>query len=159
LSATLPFDSYDFYLCGPVAFMQALYDGLRHLDVADARIHAEAFGPSSLHRDPVAAPSPVVPARAPARESVPVAFTASGHEARWTPQAGSLLELAEARGLSPAFSCRRGECGTCRTRIVEGAVAYATTPTAAVADGEALICCAVPAAREDGGADRLVLDL
>jgi ferredoxin-NADP reductase/predicted pyridoxine 5'-phosphate oxidase superfamily flavin-nucleotide-binding protein len=50
IKAALAFDDYDFYLCGPAAFTQALYDGLRDLNVADARIHAEAFGPSTLTR-------------------------------------------------------------------------------------------------------------
>lgn len=45
IKAALSFDDYDFYLCGPAAFTQAIYDGLRDLNVADARIHAEAFGP------------------------------------------------------------------------------------------------------------------
>ncbi len=47
---TLPFNDYDFYLCGPAGFMQSLYDGLRDLNIADERIHAEAFGPASMQR-------------------------------------------------------------------------------------------------------------
>jgi ferredoxin len=90
---------------------------------------------------------------------VPVVFAASAKEARWTPGAGSLLDLAEARGLAPDFSCRGGSCGTCRTRIIEGAVAYATPPSASVGADEALICCAMPADKASGGGDRLILDL
>ncbi|MBN3752190.1 2Fe-2S iron-sulfur cluster binding domain-containing protein [Paraburkholderia sp. Tr-20389] len=158
LRATLPFDDYDFYLCGPTAFMQSMYDGLRDLNVADNRIHAEAFGPSGLQRrkDAAAATDPV---RVAADQPVPVAFVKSGKEARWSPDSGSLLDLAEARGLNPEFGCRGGSCGTCRTRIVEGAVAYAIAPEFQVPDDEALICCAVPASPETGGGDRLLLDL
>lgn len=158
LCDTLPFNDYDFYLCGPGAFMQSMYDGLRDLNVADHRIHAEAFGPSGLQRrkDSVAASGPV---RVAADQPVPIAFVKSGKEARWNPESGSLLELAEARGLNPEFGCRGGSCGTCRTRIVEGAVAYTVTPEFTVADDEALICCAVPANAETGGSDRLLLDL
>ncbi|MFO7177038.1 2Fe-2S iron-sulfur cluster-binding protein, partial [Enterococcus faecium] len=75
------------------------------------------------------------------------------------PQSGTLLELAEARGLSPAFSCREGNCGSCRTRLLAGAVTYLKQPTAEVADGEVLICCAVPAKPEAEGDNRLQLDL
>ncbi|SAL09340.1 2Fe-2S iron-sulfur cluster-binding protein [Caballeronia telluris] len=155
LKGILPFDDYDFYLCGPAAFMQSIYDGLRSLNVADGRIHAEAFGPSGLvrKRDEGASKAP---ARLPATESVPVAFVKSSKEARWTPAAGTLLELAEARGLAPEFSCRGGSCGTCRTRVVEGEVAYPVAPSFQVGDDEALICCAVPAASHAGP---LVLDL
>ncbi len=52
LSEALPFNDYDFYLCGPAPFMQDIYDGLRRLNIANARIHAEAFGPASLRRTP-----------------------------------------------------------------------------------------------------------
>ena len=60
---TLPFDAYDFYMCGPPPFMQGLYDQLSEIGVPDARIHAEAFGPASLKRRTSAAvnasPAPV----------------------------------------------------------------------------------------------------
>ena len=154
LGRFLPFGDHAFYLCGPAAFTQALYDGLRGYGIEDARLHAEAFGPAALRRSqPLEAAAPVRPAAA--TDSVPVVFTASLKEARWTPAAGSLLELAEARGLDPAFSCREGHCGSCRTRLLGGAVTYARAPAARVAAGEALLCCAVPAA----GTDRLELDL
>ncbi|WP_455844498.1 2Fe-2S iron-sulfur cluster-binding protein [Pantoea agglomerans] len=148
LSQVLPFNDYDFYLCGPPQFTQALYDGLRALNIADDRIHAEAFGPSSLQRtnDVVAEAKPLLPV---ATQSVPVKFMDSLKEARWTPDAGSLLELAEARGLSPAYSCRAGHCGSCKTKLLQGAVTYPTPPSAQVADDEVLICCARPAQQED----------
>ena len=156
LRQVLGFDDHDFYLCGPPPFMQSLYDGLRDLNIADSRIHAEAFGPASMRRrvDAVAAP-----AAKPSAAPVPVAFAASAKEAHWAPGSGSLLDLAEARGLSPEFSCRGGSCGTCRTRIIAGAVAYETPPSASVGADEALICCAMPADTASGGGDRLILDL
>jgi ferredoxin-NADP reductase/predicted pyridoxine 5'-phosphate oxidase superfamily flavin-nucleotide-binding protein len=158
LTHHLPFDDYDFYLCGPAPFTQSLYDGLRSYAVADHRIHAEAFGPSSLERrpDPGAAP----PARpAASTRPVPVLFTTSLKEARWTAGSGSLLELAEARGLDPAFSCRAGSCGTCRTKLLAGTVTYPTEPTASIREDEVLLCCAIPAAREDGADNRIELAL
>lgn len=156
LSRTLPFDDYDFYLCGPAGFMQALYDGLRDRNIADSRIHAEAFGPAGLTRRPErGAPAATVLETAVALESVPVVFMKSAKEARWEPDGGSLLELAEARGLTPAFGCRAGTCGTCATRIMEGAVAYPVAPSYPVADGEALICCSMPAE----GVERLSLEV
>lgn len=158
LTRVLAFDDYDFYVCGPPSFTQALYDGLRHRNIADGRIHAEAFGPSSLTRTADAGvATPVRPP--PSTGPVPVVFTDSLKEARWTPDAGTLLDLAEARGLSPAFGCREGSCGTCRTKLITGAVTYVREPTAAVAADEVLICCAVPAGRDadDGNRIQLVL--
>lgn len=157
LKALLPFDDYDFYLCGPGSFTQDLYDGLRALNISDQRIHAESFGPSSLCRRPDQAhPDVVLPPAA--NRAVPVLFAKSAKEARWTPASGSLLELAESRGLSPEFSCRGGSCGICKTRIVSGEVAYPQPPAAFPETGHALICRAVPAASADGIAP-LVLDL
>ena len=89
---------------------------------------------------------------------MPVLFELSAKEAHWLPGSGSLLELAESRGLTPEFSCRGGTCGTCSTRIVSGQVTYPQPPANLPAEGEALICCAVPAAGKDG-TQPLVLDL
>jgi hypothetical protein len=152
LKSVLPFDAYDFYLCGPTGFMRDLYHQLRDIGVPDARIHAEAFGPAAVTRTPAVGAVPLSPA---ATGPVPVAFARSGKESRWTPDAGTLLDLAEARGLSPEFSCRGGSCGTCAAKVLAGRVTYAARPAADVAEGEALVCCAVPAA----GEDRLILDL
>ena len=154
LKAHLPFGDYDFYLCGPASFMQSMYDGLRRLNVADDRIHAEAFGPSGLKRDH-AAPSSPPPLNPPALAPTPVAFTRSGRDALWKPGDGSLLELAEQSGLSPPYGCRAGNCGECRTRIVSGRVRYASEPSYPVAGDEALICCSVPAQTDEN----LQLDL
>jgi ferredoxin-NADP reductase/predicted pyridoxine 5'-phosphate oxidase superfamily flavin-nucleotide-binding protein len=48
LKQVLPAGDYDFYLCGPGAFMQAMHEGLRAQGVDEARIRFEAFGPGSL---------------------------------------------------------------------------------------------------------------
>lgn len=150
LTRFLPFNDYDFYLCGPAQFTQGLYDGLRALNVADDRIQAEAFGPSSLVRSGQPTPAAVSPTAQPSKKPVPVVFTNSLKEARWTPGSGTLLELGEARGVNPEFSCREGNCGTCRTKLVKGAVAYVKQPTAKIDADEVLLCCAVPADQEGG---------
>lgn len=157
LKALLPLDDYDFYLCGPGAFTQALYDGLRELRIGDDRIHAETFGPSTLVRlrDQLTPAVEQVPA---ASSPVKVLFATSAKEARWEPGNGSLLELAESRGLNPDFSCRGGSCGTCRTKLISGEVHYLNLPAEMPAQGEVLICCAVPAQSKEGDAP-LILDL
>lgn len=159
LTRFLPFADYDFYICGPAAFTQSLYDGLRGYNIADARIHAEAFGPSSLVRKPDASAASAPARRRPSTKPVPIAFMTSMKEARWSPDSGTLLELAEARGLDPEFSCREGTCGTCRTKLLKGAITYIREPTASVQDDEVLICCAVPAQQETPDEDRIQLAL
>lgn len=159
LKALLPFDDYDFYLCGPAQFTQDLYDGLRALQIGDDRIHAEQFGPSSLRRSRVSGPDAndfINPP--PAEDSVSIVFAKSAKEATWSPGNGSLLELAETRGLTPEFSCRGGSCGTCKTRILSGRVSHTAVPGVHLEPDDALICCAVPAAT-DGEIAPLVLDV
>ena len=142
LARFLPFGDYDFFLCGPPRFAQALYDSLRGLNLADERIHAKAFGPSALVRSvPVTAGSSRPPI---STEPVQVAFAESAKEAQWTLGSGSLLDLAEAQGLGFNFGCRAGSCGTCKTRLLAGAVTYLRDPTAEMAEGEVLICIAAP---------------
>jgi ferredoxin-NADP reductase len=148
LASALPREEFDAYLCGPPGFMQAVYAALRGLQVPDARIHAEAFGPAGLKRDDAPALPPA------ATQPVPVVFATSGKEARWTPGAGSLLELAEARGLNPAHACRHGVCGSCSHALRQGRVTYANRPASAVAEGQVLLCQALPA----DGSDPLIIE-
>lgn len=153
LKRLLPFDDHEFYLCGPGGFMQSLYDGLRDLGVRDERIHAEGFGPASLARrlDSGAAPAP---APLPPAAQATVVFKRSGEASEWKPEHGSLLEFAEGKGVSPPFSCRAGNCGSCVTRVESGQVSYARPPAWKAGPQEAVLCCAVPAEGDD-----LVLDL
>jgi ferredoxin len=155
LKSLLPFDDHEFFLCGPAAFMQALYDGLRDLGVRDERIQAEAFGPASLRRreDTPAALRP--PLALPAKQAS-VHFMRTGEAAEWTPERGTLLEFAEGKGLNPPFSCRAGHCGSCLTRMTRGRVTYAEPTAWRPAGGEVLLCCAVPAA---GAGETIELDL
>ena len=159
LKSLLPFDDYDFYICGPPPFMQALYDGLTEIGVRDERIHYESFGPAMVLKRNVAGGRR--PANGePAEGAVVVRFAESDIEATWSPDQGTLLELAEAAGLDPAFACRSGICGTCATRIKCGAVDYIEEPSAAHGDDEVLICCATPRSTTGGkscGEDRGVV--
>ena len=134
--------------------MQDVYDGLRDMNVSDARIHAEALGPSSLTRREDAGASKAEAAPI-ATESVPVIFAGSNKGARWEPESGTLLELAEARGIDAPFSCRSGNCGMCAVKLFKGKVAYPSTPNADIPEGEVLTCSAIP----HRDADRLEIEL
>lgn len=154
LRQVLALDDYDFYLCGPPSFMQGLYDTLRDLGVRDARIFAEAFGPAALTRRPDQNAAPAATSIPEAEDAV-ITFAKSGVEQRWSAGEATILETAEAHGLTPAFGCRNGVCGTCAVKLKSGAVAYRTPPSATPAADEVLICCAVPAE----GADTVELDM
>ncbi|MFT6917193.1 MAG: nitric oxide dioxygenase [Motiliproteus sp.] len=46
LKSDLPLNNAEFYLCGPLAMMKAVYKQLKNLQVADDNIFYEVFGPS-----------------------------------------------------------------------------------------------------------------
>ena len=143
LKQVLPFDDFDFYLCGPQPFMQSLYDGLTATGIRSERIHYESFGPATVLAQ-TTAPDPSKAVGKMASGPVNVRFAKSEIDVEWTPDSGTLLELAEANGLSPAFSCRTGLCGVCASRLQCGTVDYTEEPTAHFAEDEVLICCSTP---------------
>ena len=163
LRQVLALDDYDFFLCGPPPFMQGIYDSLRRLGVSDARIFAESFGPAALRRAPdVSADAQPADQLADPRdqdeaeaETAEVRFASLAGATQWRAKDGSLLELAEAQGLTPDFSCRSGSCGSCATKVTQGSVSYRSPPQAEIPPGEALLCCARPAK----GSAALELDL
>ena len=122
----------------------------------------KAFGPATVLKHD--AKDKLRPAKAsPVDGPVAVSFASSDIRADWSPDQGTLLELAEAAGLQPSFACRSGICGTCATRITCGAMDYLEEPTAPHGDDEVLICCATPRPHADekgcGDDNGVVLDL
>jgi hypothetical protein len=161
LKSLLPFDDYEFYLCGPPPFMESVYHGLKSLSVADQRIHYEFFGPGATLKQESPSEAGDLAERLGARASVAVKFARSGIEATWEPSKGTLLDLAESEGLQPAYSCRSGICQTCTTTVVSGDVDYLEPPMTPPGEGQALICSAYPrsGATTDDMGNGIVLDL
>jgi Na+-transporting NADH:ubiquinone oxidoreductase subunit NqrF len=107
----------DFFLCGPAPFMDACRGILIGLGVKPERIMQESFGAPSSPRS--------MPTAAPAEASAVVQFVRSGK--RCTVRSGqTLLEAAEENGVAIAFSCRQGQCGTCKTKLLAGNVRMAS---------------------------------
>src|SRR5437868_7920717 len=106
----------DFFLCGPAPFMDACRGILIGLGVKPERIMQESFGAPSAGSAP-AAPPP--------EASAVVQFVRSGKTC--TMRSGqTLLEAAEEHGVAIAFSCRQGQCGTCKTKLLAGNVRMAS---------------------------------
>ncbi|HYO02408.1 MAG TPA: ferredoxin reductase [Mycobacterium sp.] len=111
------------FVCGPAALVEAVREHF-----TDARF--ESFVP------PVFA----VPTEA---SGGTVAFADSGVAV--TDDGRSLLEQAEAAGLTPASGCRMGICHTCTRRKTSGAVKSLITGAVSTADEEDVqICVSVP---------------
>jgi ferredoxin-NADP reductase len=142
------------YLCGPDAFMTAMREALVGTGIEPGRIHTELFGALPAI-NPGVVGSPAIRPHPPAGSAgtgPPVTFARSGLTAEWSPDYGSILELAEACDVPTRYSCRSGVCHTCVTPVIDGTAVYRQPPLEEPAAGALLICTAVP--RTD-----LVIDL
>lgn len=150
LKRTLPWDDYEFYVCGPAPFMTAMMEGLAETGVRPDRIRWEAFssGTPDLVRLTGKTAGNLSPASVSAGAQVAtdavVEFRRSGKTVAWTSDQASILDLAEAHGVPVRSGCRTGECFTCSTRLISGEVRYAHDLDDVPEDGTVLICSATP---------------
>lgn len=158
LQSMLPSQKFEAFICGPSDFMQNIYQILRALDVPDAHIFAEAFGPASLVRDSAAAPPTKLKPLAQAQQAI-IVFSLSKVEQAWSKADGNLLAFSEKHGLTPEYGCRNGQCGSCKVRCRQGKVAYLQDYSVPLADDELLLCCAVPGLDPENDVPTLEIEL
>jgi ferredoxin-NADP reductase len=117
-------------VCGPPTLIDAVRTIWASEGAAD-RVLAETFTPPALAFGATAAQGTVRFLRS--QRTAPVV-------------AGSLLEQAEAAGLSPDFGCRMGICHTCTCRKSAGTVRNVLTgEVSAEEDEDIQLCVSVPA--------------
>ncbi|MFD4368100.1 ferredoxin reductase [Rhodococcus sp. NPDC058521] len=91
------------YLCGPPGLMRGVRDTYRELGIED-RLHTEEFAPAGTAVDGEAGGT--------------LSFTSSGVTAENGGK--TLLEQAEAAGLTPEYGCRMGICFSCTSTKTSG---------------------------------------
>ena len=127
------------YICGPVGFIAAVEDAAGHAGYAPDRVHVERF-------------SPIVST---GERTFTVHLARTGRSVLVAPDKTIATALLD-QGIEVELSCEQGICGTCITRVLEGAPdhrdQYLTDAERAAGD-QMTICCS----RAMG--DRLVLDL
>jgi hypothetical protein len=135
----LPSNNYDFYLCGPGPMMRDVTEGLKQWGVPEKHIHYETFGPSSVKKiAAVAAPE------AAAETGYAIQFKKSGKTLKWCGDHTSILDLAEANGISIASGCRAGSCGTCQVAVFSGEIDYIEKSDYQTDAGTRLTCIGAP---------------
>jgi len=147
LFATLvPVDDVDeWYLCGPFGMVTDGRAALLAAGVAPERVHTELF-----HAD---APPPRPPRPAGTAGSTAVTVALHGRRTTLTLDRDGPAVLDAVLAVRPdaPYACKGGVCGTCRARVVEGAVEmavnYALEPDE-VAAGVVLTCQAHPTTPE-----------
>jgi len=68
------------------------------------------------------------------------------------------VQLVE-NGLTPEFSCRSDQCGACKAKLNKGQVSYQQNISAELAEGEILLCSAMPAESYGDAQDKLEIEL
>lgn len=129
------------YLCGPTGFVAGMRAAVLSGGIAPAAVHQEVFtSPRATAGQSTQPPSP-----GPFRICFTGGSTADGDvQVTWRPADGSLLDAAEAAGLSLPAGCRAGACGSCAQQVSAGSTAYLTEPVLAPPAPDVLLCCAAP---------------
>ena len=138
------------YVCGPYQMNDEAEAELRAAGVAAERIHIERFGVAPQAAGGAGGVDAVVHAPDPGdAEQARVVIVRDGlkREIEFRRQQPSILDAAAAAGLEVPFSCTSGVCGTCRAKLLEGAVRMERNfalDAADVAAGFVLCCQAHP---------------
>ncbi|MDI9244510.1 ferredoxin reductase [Marinobacter sp. CHS3-4] len=120
------------YLCGPTGLM----------DLADKLLYRRNVPEDQIHRTFFSAPSVMLNTDSLGGE---VQFSNTGTQAESSGDA-SLLDIAEASGLSPKHGCRMGICHQCSCRKSRGTVVNRLTGKASGSGEETIqLCVSVPA--------------
>jgi len=144
LNRILPPNDYEYYACGPGNMMEDITKELKTLGVPDSRINYERFGPSSIKKNKSSFANVISQQLEQTVTNIKVNFLRSNKVVNWTPKSGSILDLAEANGITIDSSCRSGNCGTCATRLKAGDITYVDDPSATTVKGSCLTCVAIP---------------
>jgi ring-1,2-phenylacetyl-CoA epoxidase subunit PaaE len=130
------------WLCGPFGMVTDATEVLVGLGVERSRVHRELFYVED------APPVPVLHAEPPVGTGAEVTVVLDGRTSAVTVPAGTpVLDGAQRVRPDLPFACKGGVCGTCRAKVVEGAVSmrrnYALEE-AELAAGYVLTCQALP---------------
>ena len=101
------------HLCGPPPMMEAVAAALAGLGVPQRQIRTEAFG--TVKRDPTAR-------GAASRQVAGKVFFQTSNVSAPVPVGGTILDAADQSGVLIDNACRSGTCGSCRVKLVSGAV-------------------------------------
>jgi ferredoxin-NADP reductase len=102
-----------FFLCGPPLFMRTVRGILTGLGVAPERIRQETFGSPGVELEPLESRG--------VETGFTVEFARSGTTGAVL-EGQTLLQVAADNGIEIPSACRQGQCGTCKTRLLNGQV-------------------------------------
>lgn len=129
------------YVCGPKGLIQTVIDTAEKIGIDRAQMHFELFGNPDKNKKE--------------DKQVEVVLRQS-NKTIMVPVGTSILDAIIAEGIEAPHACKRGECGTCSTKVLEGTPDHRDiflTPEEKASCGVMCTCVS------RGVTDRLVLDL
>jgi ferredoxin-NADP reductase len=132
-----------YYICGPGGMMTAITTALKSTGVSEENIHTESF---NLDVTPIQieAEEKLHEELAGKSDGLTIEFKRSGKKIQWDHRYRSILEFAEAHDIEITSGCLFGDCGTCLTKVQQGAIQYIHPTTVQPGIGKCLPCSSVP---------------
>jgi ferredoxin-NADP reductase len=131
------------YVCGPDTFMNGVKNLLASLDFPMDNYYEESFGGGKKVKQ-------AKTGQGTGEKTGRLIFATTGKEIPTDGQE-TILDLAAAEGIEISYSCRSGNCGTCKVRKLAGEVKYEGEPKGLGATeaekGYILACIACPIAQ------------
>jgi len=144
LSKWLPdYADREVFTCGPAGYMSAVRELLREGGHDPARYHQESFDISAAVSQ---AEAPAAISSDAAHETFTVKLSRSSRTFTMS-ASDTVLAAAKKAGVPIASSCSQGVCGTCKTRVLEGAVDMKHNGgirDREIQKGFRLLCCSRP---------------
>lgn len=135
----LPSSNYDYFMCGPDAFMEGITKALLAWGVPKENVHFEAFNAVAKVKPPSGGAGQTA-----ALSKLQITFGRTGATVPWNPKVASLLDFAEEHGVKIDSGCRVGNCGTCLVAVKSGDVEYQADVGASAEAGSCLTCICKP---------------
>jgi ring-1,2-phenylacetyl-CoA epoxidase subunit PaaE len=110
------------YICGPFQMNDEAEAALLAAGVPEERIHIERFGIAQQASGQVGAVLHAAQAGDAVHARITIVRDGLSREIAFSREQPSILDAASAAGLEVPYSCTSGVCGTCRAKVVAGAV-------------------------------------
>ncbi|MBT9470590.1 MAG: hybrid-cluster NAD(P)-dependent oxidoreductase [Pseudomonadota bacterium] len=137
------FREREIFVCGPAGYMEAAKAMLVAAGFDMTRHHEESFDFATLN---AAEPELAEPAAASTETQYTISFANSGRTVTCGPDT-FVLDAARAAGMRLPSSCTKGMCGTCKSKMVAGAVNMTHAGgirQREIDQGMILLCCSRP---------------
>ena len=107
------------HVCGPNAMMDAMLGFLKELKVPDSQVFTESFGPAAK---PIKEHVKVDEQHEDSTIALPIVSFAKAEKSLPIKASQTVLDVAEENDIEIDYSCKVGQCGLCKVKLLSGVV-------------------------------------